>query len=97
MEIGLIGTIYILFRMAGKILGASIGSRLSGAGVKERLWIGAALFPQAGAATGMALVAIHHFPDYRQILLPVVIGSTVFFELLGPVFTRTALKRMAGS
>ena len=42
---------------------------------------------------GMALVAANQFPEYRQILLTVVISSTVFFEIVGPVFTRAALRR----
>jgi len=49
--------------------------------------------PQAGVAIGMALVASNHFPEYSQLLLTVVISSTVFFEIVGPVFTRLALER----
>ena len=55
--------------------------------------MGVALLPQAGVAIGMALVASNHFPQHRQLLLSVVIGSTVFFEIIGPVLTRFALKR----
>jgi glucose/arabinose dehydrogenase len=54
--------------------------------------MGASLLPQAGVAIGMALVAGNQFPEYRQTLLTVVISSTVFFEIVGPVFTRMALK-----
>jgi hypothetical protein len=42
---------------------------------------------------GMALVASTQLPEYRQALLTVVISSTVFFEIVGPVFTRMALQR----
>jgi Kef-type K+ transport system membrane component KefB len=92
-EIGLIGVIYILCRAIGKYLGARIGSQFSGADQAVKNWMGVALFPQAGVAIGMALVASNHFPEYRQVLLSVVISSTVFFEIIGPVFTRLALKR----
>lgn len=92
-EIGLIGVIYILCRTIGKYLGARIGSQLSGADQATKNWMGVALFPQAGVAIGMALVASNHFPEYRQALLSVVISSTVFFEIIGPVFTRLALRR----
>ncbi len=92
-EIGLIGVIYILCRAAGKILGARIGSQFSGADKATKNWMGVALFPQAGVAIGMALVASNYFPEYRQVLLSVIISSTVFFEIIGPVFTRLALKR----
>jgi Kef-type K+ transport system membrane component KefB len=55
--------------------------------------MGFALLPQAGVAMGMALVAANRYPEYQQVLLTVVISSTVFFEIIGPVFTRAALRR----
>ncbi|WP_108650232.1 cation:proton antiporter [Dongshaea marina] len=84
--------VYISCRILGKIVGAAIGSSISEADRVTRRWMGVAMLPQAGAAMGMMLVAIELFPDYRQTLLSVVIGSTVFFEIIGPVFTRLALK-----
>jgi Kef-type K+ transport system membrane component KefB len=92
-EISLIGLVYILCRAIGKILGARIGGQLGKANKATKTWMGVALLPQAGVAIGMALVASNHFPEYRQILLSVVISSTVFFEIVGPVFTRLALNR----
>ena len=93
-DIGLIGIIYILCRAAGKVLGAKVGGKCSQANHLTNQWMGVALLPQAGVAIGMALVASNYFPEYSQILLPVVIGSTIFFEIIGPVFTRLALKRV---
>ena len=92
-EIGLIGGVYIISRIAGKLLGTRIGAKISKADTVTRFWMGFALLPQAGVAMGMALVAANQFPEYRQILLTVVISSTVFFEIVGPVFTRAALRR----
>ncbi len=93
-DVGLIGGIYILCRAIGKILGARIGAELARVDKKTRNWMGPALLPQAGVAIGMALVASNHLPEHRQTLLSIVIGSTVFFEIIGPVFTRLALKRV---
>ena len=53
--------------------------------------MGLALMPQAGVALGMALVASDTFPDLAPVLLPVVIGATVIFEIFGPVSTKVAL------
>ena len=92
-EIGLIGGVYIISRIAGKLLGTRIGAKISKADTVTCCWMGFALLPQAGVAMGMALVAANQFPEYRQILLTVVISSTVFFEIVGPVFTRAALRR----
>jgi Kef-type K+ transport system membrane component KefB len=92
-RIGLLGTGYILLRVAGKILGAWIGAVVSGSGPFYRKWMGTALLPQAGVAVGMALVAVQKFPEMKDVILPVVIGSTVLFELIGPILTRMALIR----
>ena len=40
----------------------------------------------------MALVAANQFPDQRQVLLSVIIATTVLFEIIGPIFTRIVLK-----
>jgi Kef-type K+ transport system membrane component KefB len=96
-DIGLIGSVYIVCRITGKVLGAGLGGRCSRARRVTCRWVGVAMLPQAGAAMGMALVATSLLPEYRQIVLSVVISTTVFFELIGPPFTRLALRRADGS
>jgi len=96
VDIGLIGSVYVLCRVAGKVLGAWLGGSYSGAGRQTRRWMGIAMLPQAGAAMGMALVATNLLPEYRQVVLSVVISTTVLFELIGPAFTRLALRRSDG-
>ena len=96
-DIGLIGGIYILYRAAGKYLGAMIGSRFGGADQATRSWMGVAMLPQAGVAIGMALVASNQFPEYRQLLLTIVISSTIFFEIIGPAFTKLAIKQASSA
>jgi Kef-type K+ transport system membrane component KefB len=91
--LGGLGIVYMLARVAGKIGGAAAGAVLAGADRNTKIWMGPALLPQAGAAVGMALVAASQLPQHREILLPLIIGSTVIFELTGPIFTRLALKR----
>ena len=90
--LGMVGTVYLLSRASGKLLGAWIGARASHADKEVRRWMGMAMMPQAGVAIGMALLAASRFPEYRQTILSLVIGTTVFFELVGPVFTRMALR-----
>lgn len=95
--IGLIGTVYILCRALGKVFGAWLGSEFSSTGGAIKHWMGIALLPHAGVAIGMALVASHYFPQYEQILLTVVISSTVLFEIIGPVCTRLAISQASKS
>ena len=93
-DIGLIGVVYILCRAIGKYLGAMLGGHCSRASKETKRWMGFALLPQAGVAIGMALVASKNFPEYRQVLLSVIISSTIFFEIIGPVFSRLAIQRV---
>lgn len=93
-ELGFIGVVYLLARIGGKLLGAWIGARASQASKSVQHFMGMALLPQAGVAIGMALLTAHRFPEYRQVILSIVISTTVFFELVGPVCTRIVLKRV---
>jgi hypothetical protein len=62
----------------------------------ERRWFGAALLPQAGVAVGMALVAAREFPEAGEMILTLTIGTTVVFELVGPLATLWAIRRVGG-
>ena len=92
-EIGLVGAIYFTARAAGKLAGSWLGATLSQAQPAVRNWMGLALLPQAGVAIGMALLISNRFPEYRQMILSIVISTTVVFEIVGPVFTRMALRK----
>jgi len=84
---------YLGFRVVGRLVGGWLGGALVGAERKTRRWIGIALLPQAGVALGMALVASRRLPEWSDAILPIVVASTVLFELLGPLATRIALER----
>jgi len=92
-QAGFFGAGYLVFRILGRLLGAWAGGAVSNSGPLLRRWMGVALMPQAGVALGMALVAIHHRPDLAEVIMPIVIASTVLFEMVGPVLTRVALIR----
>ncbi len=92
-EIGVIGVAYLGLRVVGRIVGGWAGGAASGVPLLHRHWIGFALLPQAGVALGMALVAAIHFPELGKTLLAVTIGSTIVFELFGPLFTQAALRK----
>lgn len=94
MAVGLVGAGYIGLRVTGRILGTRLGGWLSGTEPATRHWMGLALLPQAGVAIGMALLAGQRFPEVRDLIMPVALGSTVIFELLGPVVTRRVLVRV---
>lgn len=84
---------YVVFRTVGKVAGPLLGARLLTRDRAAAPWLGVALLPQAGVALGLALAAALRFPSTGPTLLNVVVASTVVFELVGPVFTRLALRR----
>jgi len=90
-QAGMLALGYIALRVVGRIAGTRLGGMLSGAEAPTRRWMGLALLPQAGVAIGMALMAAQRFPEISHLILPVVLGSTVVFEVLGPVVTRWTL------
>jgi len=92
MSVGTITLAYMLFRCAGSYAGAWTGASLANASQASRRYLGLGLFPQAGVALGMTLMASQRFPEYASILLPTVLSSTILYELFTPVITRKALK-----
>ncbi|MEE8529226.1 MAG: hypothetical protein V3S35_00455, partial [Nitrosomonadaceae bacterium] len=78
----------------GTYCGAGIAGRLVGAEKPIQRWMGVCLLPQAGVGIGMALLASQRFPELKNVILPVVIGSTVVFEIIGPVLTRRVIKHV---
>ena len=94
--VGLLASSYVLARIFGKCLGGWLGGQVAGVDAKTKRWIGPAMLPQAGVAIGMALVACAELPDYEQVMLPIVISSTVIFEIVGPIVTKFAIRRVDG-
>ncbi len=84
---------YVFLRLAGRVLGGYFAVIFSPA-KHEALPrnIGLALTPQAGVAIGMALLAAERFPEFRDSILPVVVASTIIFELIGPVLVKRVLR-----
>lgn len=92
LDAGLIGALYIALRVIGKILGGWLSGQLLGMTGSDARWIGAAMLPQAGVAVGMALIVSHILPDYADTIMAITIAATAFFEIVGPLVTRAAIK-----
>lgn len=93
MNIGVIGALYVLLRIIGKILGGLVAGYLTGISPVESRWVGIAMLPQAGVAVGMALIVGQLLPEYADTILTVTIAATALFEILGPLATRAAINR----
>lgn len=92
-SVGLIGILYIITRVVGKVAGASIGAAIMKAEETVKKYIGLTLIPQAGVAIGLTLLAARIAPQYSQTIRTVVLCATLIYELVGPGITKFALKK----
>jgi len=91
-QIGLIGVGYIIGRLGGKLIGSYISARLTNIGEKYRRNLGIALTPQAGVVIGLSIVAEQRLPQLNGIVTGIVLSGVVFFEIVGPLLLKQALK-----
>jgi Kef-type K+ transport system membrane component KefB len=89
--IGTIGAVYIVARIAGRLIGGRLASALGVVSGDVGVSLGWSLLPQAGVALGLALLARERIGDAGGSILQLVIGTTVLFELIGPLLTRWRL------
>jgi Kef-type K+ transport system membrane component KefB len=91
--VGLVGVIYIVVRVVGKMFGASLGAIVSKADKNIRKYLGPALVPQAGVAIGLSLAASSVVPEHASEIRTVILCGTLIYELVGPVIAKTCLKK----
>jgi Kef-type K+ transport system membrane component KefB/nucleotide-binding universal stress UspA family protein len=92
---GLLGIVYFLSRILGKIAGAAIGARLAGAAETVQRYLGLALVPQAGVAIGLIFLigSEAQLAKFALFITPVVLAGVVLSELTGPVLARYAVQK----
>jgi Kef-type K+ transport system membrane component KefB len=99
-SLGLLGAIYLIARIAGKVSGAYLGAVLGQAPPEVRNNIGFGLLSQVGVAIGLSLVVAKEFGgegaignDLAITVINVLLGTTIITEIVGPVLTRYGLRR----
>jgi Kef-type K+ transport system membrane component KefB len=92
-KVGVIGILYIFFRVFGKFIGVKLGSYISGAESRIGKYLAWGLVPQAGVALGVALSAKALYPEYGEIIFTTIAATTVIYELIGPVAAKYGLKK----
>lgn len=90
-SIGLVGIIYVVFRVVGKYVGAYVGAKMSHASENVCRYIGPCLIPQAGVAIGLSLVAENMVPEFGSTIRAVILCGTLIYELIGPFVTKKTL------
>ena len=89
----LVGVVYILFRSAGKILGATFSSRMTHCAPLVQKWLGITLLPQAGVALGMSITVATQLGEEGAIIRSIILFSVLIYELVGPMLTKIALTK----
>ncbi len=90
-SLGLIGAVYIISRIMGRIGGAYAGAVIAGTDKSIKKYMGLALLAQAGVAIGLAMMVKVNLPHTGGAILNTIIATTVIYEILGPVATRYSL------
>ena len=87
--------VFVILRVLGKIFGSGIGAIVSRAQPNVKKYTAFGLIPQGGIVVGLALLVKQEpsFSPIAALLLNIILGTTVLFEFLGPLFTEVALKR----
>jgi Kef-type K+ transport system membrane component KefB len=104
IQIGIIGTfgaiiIYIIYRIMGKLIGASVAGKYADAPEKIQRYLGFALLSQAGVAIGLAILVSNELSHLDggaflgAMVITIVTISTIFFEILGPLGVKYALMK----
>ncbi len=99
LELGLVGSVYVLARSAGRAAGSWLGlamtrdGRATGWGWRQ----GAAQLPYAGMAVGLASFTVETAtsvgaPDVGTDVAAVILGAVVIFELATPVVLHRLLR-----
>ncbi|MBQ2328037.1 MAG: cation:proton antiporter [Oscillospiraceae bacterium] len=89
----LVGVVYIIFRSAGKMLGATFSSKLMKCEPTVQKYLGITLLPQAGVALGMSIQVAAELGQEGAIIRSIILFSVLIYELVGPLLTKIALTK----
>ncbi|MCF7926661.1 MAG: cation:proton antiporter [Candidatus Izimaplasma sp.] len=101
-KIGIIGVIYLIMRVVGKVSGSYISSKAVKAPPTVIKYLGFTLIPQAGVAIDMALTTQLRFettPNLSEFMfigdsiMTIVLAATVIYEVFGLIIVKTALSK----
>jgi NhaP-type Na+/H+ or K+/H+ antiporter len=101
-QIGLLGVIYLVVRVLGKVSGAHYSAKLLKAPPTVVKYLGFTLIPQAGVAIDMALTtklrfetteSLLDFAEVGAVIMTIVLAATVVYEVFGLIVVKSALSR----
>jgi len=86
--------VYLIGRVAGKMLGSWCGATWSKARDVVRRYLGLCLLSQAGVAIGLAIISSRLFTGQMGHAIIVIVMTTTFVvEIFGPMFVKVGVKK----
>lgn len=90
-SIGIIGIIYVVMRVIGKVAGSFAGAKIMKTDNNIAKYLGPTLMPQAGVALGLVVAAESLVPEYASVLRVIILCSTFIYSIFGPIVSKWAL------
>lgn len=88
-RMGWLGAAFVTARIAGKLLGTSMGLRWAGVLPSTSPRLGSALLCQGAVVIGLAYFVTRHWQhELAGMFARVILGSVVVFELIGPLLVK---------
>jgi len=98
-KLGVLGLAYLLFRIGGKVTGASFGAYISNAPATVKKYIGFGLLSQVGIAIGLAVIIYNELIVFKNgyklanITINILLATTIITEIIGPILVRHGLTK----
>ncbi len=86
---------FAIFRTIGKFSGAATGAFVAKSSSAVKKYTGGGLIPLGGIVIGLALMIKQNpaFSSMSDIIISVIVGSTIIHELIGPIFVKLCLRK----
>ena len=92
-SIGLLGIAYVMSRLIGKVLGATIGAYVAGSDDVVKKYLGWALLPQGGISIGLSMIVSEQLPEFSGGIVTLILFSVLVFEIAGPILAKVAITK----
>jgi Kef-type K+ transport system membrane component KefB len=91
---GVVGIVYILGRVVGKLAGAYLGASIVKSSQTVKKYLGIGLLPQSGVAIGLSIATFNTVStvsyEAASIIQNVILAAVLMFALTGPLLVKVA-------
>jgi len=87
--------LFVIFRTLGKFAGTFLGATIAKSSNNVKFYTAGGLMPYGGIVVGLALTMKQNpsFNEIADIVISVIIGATIIYELIGSICVKAVLKK----